>query len=55
MEFESSIPCSQELATGPYPEPLENVPHSRSMLLLSFHLCLRRPNNVFPSGFPSKI
>jgi hypothetical protein len=26
MEFESSLRCSQETATGPYPEPDESTP-----------------------------
>jgi hypothetical protein len=27
MEPESSLPCSQELSTGPYPEPDHSNPH----------------------------
>jgi len=28
MEHESSFLCSQDLVTGPYPEPDESSPHS---------------------------
>jgi len=27
MEPEFSLPCSQDYATGPYPEPDESIPH----------------------------
>jgi hypothetical protein len=27
MELEGSLPCSQELATGPYPEPAASGLH----------------------------
>jgi hypothetical protein len=26
--FQGSLPCSQELATGPYPDPVQSSPQS---------------------------
>jgi hypothetical protein len=45
MEPESSLSCSQEAATGPYPEPDESIPH----LSTDFSLHLGLPSDLFPS------
>jgi hypothetical protein len=46
---EDLLPCSQEPSTGPYPEPDQLV------LILSSHLRLGLPSDLFPSGFVTKI
>jgi hypothetical protein len=56
----SSLPCSQESTTGPYPEPDQFSPHHpilnlRPILILSSHLRLGLPSCLFPSDFLSKI
>jgi hypothetical protein len=33
MEPEDSLPCSQESAKGPYPEPDESSPHPPTLFL----------------------
>jgi hypothetical protein len=33
MELESSLQCSQEATTDPYPEPDESRPHLPTLLL----------------------
>ena len=59
METEGLLPHSQETATCPYPEPdrFSPCPHptcQRSILILSFHLCLVFPSGFLPSAFPTK-
>jgi hypothetical protein len=47
MEPQGSLPCSQEPATGNYPEPHASGPHPqtlmsiRSIVILNFHLPLK--------------
>jgi hypothetical protein len=61
MEVECSLQCSDESATGPYPEPDESNPHLpyislKNILILLFLLRLGHPSSVFfPSYFPTKI
>jgi hypothetical protein len=60
MEPKGSLSCSQEPATGPYPEPDESNPDPKTMslrhiLTLSCHLHLGLPSSLFPSGFPTKL
>lgn len=55
MEFESSLPRSQEPATGPYPKPDESIPcphhiSLRFLLILLSHLGLGLPSFLFASG-----
>jgi hypothetical protein len=59
MEPEGSLPCSQELSTGPYPEPDQpaRIYHPislRSILIFLSHLSLGLPTGNFPSGFPTR-
>jgi hypothetical protein len=54
MESDGLLPCSQEPATGPYPEPGELIPHRhvslRSISMLVFRVHLGLPSGLFPSG-----
>jgi hypothetical protein len=58
MQTETSLPLSEQPATGPYPELSEINPHPptlfplRYILILSFHLSLGHPSGLFPSGVP---
>jgi hypothetical protein len=59
MELDSSLPCSQEPATGPYPETDESSPHphpipQKSILILFFHLCLDLIRGLFFEVFLPK-
>jgi hypothetical protein len=59
MEFENSLPFSQELIPGSYPESDECNAYSyptslRSILILSFHLRTELPSGFFFSGFQPK-
>jgi len=60
MEPEGSLPHSQVPATCLYPGPARSTPYPphpttwRSILILSSHLRLGRPNDLFPSGLPTK-
>jgi hypothetical protein len=59
MEPESSLPCSQEPSTGPYPESDESSPYDpiyffKTLPVLPCHLRLGLPNGLFLSGFPTK-
>jgi hypothetical protein len=59
MESEGSLPCSQQSATGPYPEPDESNLYPLSYLFtihfnIILHLRLVLPSGLFPSGFPTR-
>jgi len=61
MEPEGSLPCSQDPATGPYPEPDESSPHLPTLLLLRSILTLPSrprlglPSDLFTLSFPTKV
>jgi hypothetical protein len=56
-EAEGSSPCSQQPATGPYPDPAESTlqPPQPIYKIYSelFHLRLGLTSGLFPSGFPT--
>jgi len=60
MEAEGSLPCSQQPASGSYPEPGDLTPHThtnslslRSTLILSSHLHLGLPTGLSHSDCPA--
>jgi hypothetical protein len=60
MEPEGSLPCSQQPATGRYPEPDASSPHLATHFPkihsnITFPSTPRSYNDFFPSGFPTKI
>jgi hypothetical protein len=60
VEPDGSLPCSQQPAIGPYPEPDESSPHlllpiSVKSILISFQLYLVLPSGLYLSGFSTKI
>jgi len=61
MEPEVSLPCSEGPATGPYSELLASSAHLftlyvlRSILILSSHLRLGLPSDLFLSDFATEI
>jgi hypothetical protein len=59
MEPEGSLPYSQQLSAGPYPEPDQTSPYHPILYKIHFniifHLDPGLPSCLFPSGFPTKI
>jgi hypothetical protein len=60
MEPEGLSPCFQKPSTDPYLQPDQSslyhpILSLRSILILSFYLCVGLPGGLFPCGFPSKI
>jgi hypothetical protein len=61
MELEGSLPCSQQSATGSYPEPDQSSPYYPSLSKIHFntrissHIHLGLPSGGIPSASPTKI
>jgi hypothetical protein len=55
MKPESSWPCTQDPATGPYPEPANYSPHTHILFAYDRFNNILRLGHLFPSGFPTKI
>lgn len=55
MDSKGSLPCSQQLTTGPCSQPNIHKMSLRSILILSPHPCLYLPSALFPSGFLAKM
>jgi hypothetical protein len=53
VEPTGALPGLQEAAPGPYPAS-SDLFTLRSVLIISFHLCLSLPHCVFPLSFPVK-
>jgi len=62
LQPEDALLCSQELATGTYPET-NSVVNTLKLISLGFdlilgltsHLRLDLPTGIFPSGFPTIV
>jgi hypothetical protein len=55
MGSEDSSPCSQELSTGPYPEPAESSPYPGTNFFKIFLILSSNHAWVFQSALPIKI
>jgi len=57
MEPEGSLPCSQDSATGPYPDPDESnpQPHTYFPKIHSNIIFPSAPSGLFSSGIPFKL